>query len=123
MRISPPSRRAEPGIRITRSIRDLIVQTRPPPFPEHHASPADEAPRPPRRLGTAIVLGLLFGPLGLFYVSTTAALFMLFVTIVAGIGTMGLALFVIWPACAVLAAALAMASAEPPSPPGDGDRG
>jgi hypothetical protein len=82
--------------------------SKPLPFPNHPEP--EQRERPPRKLGTAIVLGLLLGPFGLFYVSTPAALFMLFVTIVAGIGTMGLALFVIWPVCAILAAALAMAS-------------
>ena len=65
------------------------------PFPTEHPEP----PRPPKSVGVAVVLAVLFGPFGLFYVSTGAALFTLFLGIVVGIGTMGLGLVPLWILC------------------------
>ena len=67
----------------------------PPPFPTDHAAPPPE----PKRVSVAVALALLLGPFGLFYVSAPAALFMLFVTIVVGLFTVGLGLVPLWIGC------------------------
>ncbi len=72
------------------------------PFPDAPPPP----PAPPRNLRTAVLLTVLFGPLGLFYVSTVAALFMLFTAIVVGLFTVGVGLVGVWGACVFLAVVL-----------------
>jgi hypothetical protein len=73
------------------------------PFPD----PPPPPPREPRSLGKAVLLALLLGPLGLFYVSPGAALFMLFTVAVVGLFTVGAGLVAVWAACVFLAVALA----------------
>ena len=48
------------------------------------------------------ILTLLFGPLGMFYSSTAAALAFLLAAIVFGGFTFGAALLLIWPLCIVV---------------------
>ena len=48
------------------------------------------------------ILTLLFGPLGMFYSSTAAALAFLLAAIVFGSFTLGAALLFIWPLCIVV---------------------
>lgn len=55
---------------------------------------------------TAVILALLLGPLGLFYVSAPAALFMLFTAFVVGLFTVGTGLVGVWAACVFLAVVL-----------------
>ena len=62
------------------------------PFPEHPPEPAPE----PRSLRTAVLLVLVFGPLGLFYVSTPAALLLTFTACVVGLFTVGVGLVGVW---------------------------
>ena len=62
------------------------------PFPDRPPPP----PREPRSLMTAVLLALLFGPLGLFYVSVPAALFLLFTAFVVGLFTDGTGLIGVW---------------------------
>ncbi len=72
-----------------------------PPFLE---LPAETRPqRPPRSVRTAVLLALLFGPLGLFYVSTVSGVLMTFITLVAGFSTVGVGLLFAWPVCVVWA--------------------
>ena len=61
--------------------------------------PAPEEPRPPKKRSTAVLLAALFGPLGLFYVSPVAGVLMTFVTFVAALFTVGVALIFAWPVC------------------------
>ncbi len=68
---------------------DLPAETRP--------------PRPPRSVRKAVLLALLSGPLGLFYVSTVSGVLMTFITLVAGFSTVGVGLLFAWPVCVVWA--------------------
>ncbi|HEX8358840.1 MAG TPA: hypothetical protein VF613_01900 [Longimicrobium sp.] len=72
------------------------------PFPD----PPPPPPAAPRSLRTAVILALLLGPLGLFYVSPAAALFMLFTAAVVGLFTVGVGLVAVWAACVFLAVVL-----------------
>ncbi|HEX8829815.1 MAG TPA: hypothetical protein VF705_01530 [Longimicrobium sp.] len=72
------------------------------PFPETPPPPPPE----PRKLRTAVLLALLLGPLGLFYVSVPAGLFMLFTAVVVGLFTVGVGLVGVWAACVFLAVVL-----------------
>jgi hypothetical protein len=62
------------------------------PFPDRPPEPPPE----PRSLRTAVLLALLFGPLGLLYVSVPAALFLSFTAIVVGLFTVGTGLIGVW---------------------------
>jgi hypothetical protein len=50
-----------------------------------------------------VLLALFFGPLGLFYVSAVSGVLMTFVTLVAGLSTVGVGLLFAWPLCVVWA--------------------
>ena len=94
-----------------------------PPFLE--LPPETRPPRPPRSVRTAVLLALFFGPLGLFYVSTVGGVLMTFITLVAGLSTVGLGLFLAWPVCiawAYIAAGATHhdATGSPPEEPGAG---
>jgi hypothetical protein len=54
-----------------------------------------------------VLLALVLGPLGLFYVSAYAALFMIFTAVVVGLFTVGAGLVGVWAACVFLAVVLA----------------
>ena len=77
-------------------------------------------PRPPRSVRTAVLLALFFGPLGLFYVSAVSGVLMTFVTLVAGLSTVGVGLLFAWPLCVVWAYIAASTHHEDaPGAPGD----
>jgi len=59
--------------------------------------------------GIAILLTILFGPIGMFYSTIGGAIVMLLVTLVVGLLTLGLGLLITWPIC-ILWAALAASS-------------
>lgn len=71
------------------------------PAPLDFAPPAEE--ERPRKLRTALLLTLFFGPLGLFYVSTWGALLMCAITFAAAISTVGIALVPCWIVCLIWA--------------------
>ncbi|WP_219108404.1 hypothetical protein [Austwickia sp. TVS 96-490-7B] len=52
----------------------------------------------------ALLLAFFFGPLGMFYSTVVGALVMMLVNLVVGILTLGLGLFLTWPAGLVWAA-------------------
>lgn len=70
-----------------------------PEFPVEHRL----APRQPKSVKLAVALALLLGPLGLFYTSTAAALFTLFLLVVLGLFTVGIGLIPVWLLCVVWA--------------------
>lgn len=55
-----------------------------------------------RNPGVAAVVGLFFGPLGLFYAGRIlAAVIMIFVSIFVAIPSAGIGLLLIWPICSI----------------------
>lgn len=54
--------------------------------------------------GLAILLAVLFGPIGLLYSTVTGAIVMFIVNILMAVATMGFGLIVTWPICGVWAA-------------------
>lgn len=63
-----------------------------PDFPSDHPLP----PRKPVNVRTAVLLALIFGPLGLFYTTVGGALFCLFLLIVLGLFTVGIGIIPVW---------------------------
>jgi len=59
--------------------------------------------------GIAILLTILFGPIGMFYSTIGGAIVMLLVSLVVGVLTLGFGLLITWPIC-ILWAALAASS-------------
>ncbi len=57
-----------------------------------------------KSVGVAILLTILFGPLGMFYSTTTGGVVMLLITVVFGLITLGFSLFITWPICVIWAA-------------------
>lgn len=57
-----------------------------------------------KSMGLAIILGVLFGPLGLLYSTIPGAVVMFVVNLLVGLVTFGLGLFFTWPICGVWAA-------------------
>jgi hypothetical protein len=51
----------------------------------------------PKSVGVAILLTVFFGPLGMFYSTVTGAIIMCVLTLIVGVGTFGVGLFLIWP--------------------------
>lgn len=72
-----------------------------------------------------MLLALLFGPLGLFYVSTVSGVLMTFVTLVAALSTVGVGLLFAWPLCMVWAyiAASTQHDDAPAAPEAPGEDG
>jgi hypothetical protein len=58
---------------------------------------------PAKSVGGAVVLAMLFGPLGLLYSSIVGALVMFLVNIFVGLATLGFGLFLTWPVCGLWA--------------------
>ncbi len=54
-----------------------------------------------KNVGVAIILTILFGPLGMFYSTIWGAVIMLIVSLILGVFTVGLSLFVTWPVCVI----------------------
>ena len=52
---------------------------------------------PTKSAGVAIILTVLFGPLGMFYSTIWGAIIMSILTLIVGIVTVGLGLIVMWP--------------------------
>jgi hypothetical protein len=58
----------------------------------------------PKSVGVAILLAFCFGPLGMLYSTVGGAVVMFFVSFFVGIVTLGMGLFITWPACVIWAA-------------------
>jgi hypothetical protein len=63
----------------------------------------------PKSVGIAIILTVLFGPLGMFYSTVTGAIIMIVVSLVVGIFTVGFGLLLTWPMCIIWGAIAASA--------------
>ncbi len=57
--------------------------------------------------GIAILLTILFGPIGMFYSTIAGAIIMSLVSIVVGVVTAGIGLLATWPICIIWAAVAA----------------
>jgi hypothetical protein len=74
-------------------------------------APTSLKSQPPQRIvvvpvksaGVAILLAVLFGPIGLLYSTVIGAIVMFIVNIIAGIFTLGFGLILTWPICGVWA--------------------
>lgn len=51
----------------------------------------------------AFILAFIFGPLGMFYVTTSGAIIMMVVSLAVGVITFGFGLVVTWPICVIWA--------------------
>ncbi len=56
--------------------------------------------KPVKSMGISILLSLLFGPIGLFYSTIIGGIIMSLLSLIIGVLTMGLGVFVLWPVCA-----------------------
>ena len=59
---------------------------------------------PTKSAGVAILLTVLFGPLGMFYSTIAGAIVMIVVSLLVGVVTLGIGLLLTWPVCIVWAA-------------------
>lgn len=59
---------------------------------------------PTKSAGVAILLTVLFGPLGMFYSTIAGAIVMIVVSLVVALFTLGFGLILTWPICIVWAA-------------------
>ncbi len=57
--------------------------------------------------GIAILLTILFGPIGMFYSTIPGAIIMSLLTLVVGIATAGIGFLLTWPICVIWAAVAA----------------
>jgi len=57
-----------------------------------------------KSMGMTILLTILFGPLGMFYSTTTGGIVMLIVSGLVALITLGFGLFFTWPVCIIWAA-------------------
>ncbi len=55
--------------------------------------------RAQKNVGVAIILAILFGPLGLLYASVTGGMLMFVLSVVVAIATMGVGLLLTWLLC------------------------
>jgi len=60
-----------------------------------------------KNVGLAILLTVLFGPLGMLYATIPGAIIMIIVTFVVGVVTVGLGYLITWPVCIIWAAVAA----------------
>lgn len=60
-----------------------------------------------KSVGIAILLTVLFGPLGMLYSTVLGAVVMIIVSVVTALLTFGLGLLVTWPVCVIWGAAAA----------------
>ena len=51
----------------------------------------------PKNMGIALILSILFGPLGLLYATVKGGIIMMIVGAIVGILTLGLGAIIIWP--------------------------
>lgn len=63
----------------------------------------------PKNVGIAIILTILFGPLGMFYSTIAGAIIMMVVSLVIGLVTFGVGLLLTWPVCIIWGAMAASA--------------
>lgn len=57
----------------------------------------------PKSVGVALLLALLFGPLGLMYSSVSGGVIMLILSIIIGLITVGIGLVFVWIGCVIWA--------------------
>lgn len=57
-----------------------------------------------KSVGIALILSILFGPLGLLYATVSGGVIMFFVSIFAALFTFGIGLFITWPICVIWSA-------------------
>jgi hypothetical protein len=60
-----------------------------------------------KNVGLAILLAVLFGPLGMLYATIPGAIIMIIVTAIVGVITLGLGTLITWPVCVIWAAVAA----------------
>ena len=60
-----------------------------------------------KNVGVAILLTVLFGPLGMLYSTVSGAVIMCIAFLVIGVGTLGFGLLFLWPICIIWAAVAA----------------
>lgn len=111
---------ARPGVTTTGS--DVSAgATAMPPVPAAGPAPPTQAAMPEqpqvivtstKSVGVAVLLAVLFGPLGMLYATVPGALIMVAVAIVVGALTFGLGLFLVWPACMIWGGVAAKAHNE-----------
>lgn len=82
------------------------------PVPQPYVVVNNPAPRPvvimaPKSVGTAIVLSLFFGPLGMLYSTVAGGLIMIVVNLIIVLPTLGLGLLLTQPICVIWAAVAA----------------
>lgn len=79
----------------------------PPAQPPATASPGQQPQRivvvPTKSVGLAVLLAVIFGPLGLLYSTVMGAIVMFVVNIVVALVTVGFGLILTWPICGVWA--------------------
>lgn len=63
----------------------------------------------PKNVGVAIILTVLFGPLGMFYSTVSGAIIMMVVTAIVFFFTLGFGLLLTWPICVIWGAVAASA--------------
>ena len=63
----------------------------------------------PKSVGIAIILTILFGPLGMFYSTIIGAIIMMIISAIVALLTLGLGLIFIWPVCIIWGALAAKA--------------
>ena len=56
-----------------------------------------------KNVGIAVILAFLFGPLGMFYATTSGALIMMAISLIAAFITLGFGLLLTWPICVIWA--------------------
>ena len=57
-----------------------------------------------KSVGVAIILSIIFGPLGMLYSTVTGGITMMVISLLVGIFTLGFGLFLTWPICVIWAA-------------------
>lgn len=57
-----------------------------------------------KSMAVAIILAILFGPLGMLYSTVKGGVIMFIISIVVGIFTLGFGLFILWPICVIWSA-------------------
>jgi predicted RND superfamily exporter protein len=57
-----------------------------------------------KSVGAAVLLAILFGPLGMLYATVPGALVMIVISLVLGIATAGFSVLIVWPVCIIWAA-------------------
>lgn len=63
----------------------------------------------PKNVGIAILLTVLFGPLGMFYSTIVGAIVMMVISLIIGVVTLGFGLLLTWPVCIIWGALAANA--------------